>query len=321
MLPDDIEMIRQIMPDDMTFNYYADRESPWLLAQMMRAPAMRVADLRAGPAAKLLTRPLVRPVVAACGGTLARAELLATAHADRAQTPSAAGLAGSTQAFGQPWQDFGLSFDAWGTKPDRDVQMSRQGGNLVLQLGFPSDHAALLGQCLPHGQRDKFEFGGHPIRQRGRPTLAWARLDLDLDAGACLIEEVQCDWLRYASRHVARLARRAPQTRQFRVHQAYEQGLIARYAKGWPATLMLAVLMVLREEFGIRTVWMHQPQTGVALKGIYGTAPPRSLYTALPKAFCFAPTRKAPAFLERPCRKRLKRLRQETGPLFWKLVL
>lgn len=40
-----------------------------------------------------------------------------------------------------------------------------------------------------------FNYCGHPV-SRQRNTLAWARLDLDLNSATALIEEIQSDWIR-----------------------------------------------------------------------------------------------------------------------------
>lgn len=321
MTPEDISMIRHCLPEDMAFPYYADRESPWLLAQLMGDDAP-VTALRRCPAGKLLTRPLVRPVVAACGGgVLRQQDLLAVAHAARAMRMAgtgAAGRAGLEAACALPWQDFCLSFAAWGTRYSASNQMTRRGGNLVVQLGFPSDHADLMGRYLRRDCRKDFEFDLHPIRTSGRPTLAWARLDIDLETGTALIEEVQSDWLRNVREEVADLSARMPRSRQLMVAQRYEAGLIARYSKVWPRALMLAVLVLLRDEFACRAVWMHQPEPGAAFKRIGGTPPPRSLYSALPRGFCFAPTREPPPFLKRHGTLAIARMGRDE-PLFWRL--
>lgn len=320
MTPEDILMIRQVLPEDMAFPYYADRESPWLLAQLMPDQA-RVADLRAATFGKLLNRPLVQPLVARCGGALARRDVWAVAHADRAMrlpVPGGAGLAGLEAAFAQPWQDFGLSFDAWGTAYDLWNQTSRKGGNLVIQLGFPSDHADLMGRFAGGKGRKDFEFDMHPIRTTGRPTLAWARVDVDLASGHALIEEVQSDWLRNVRDEVDYVEYDAPRSRELAQLRAYEAGLLARYGKIWPRAMLLATLMLLRDEFACRTVWMHQPKAGAIYKGIDGVHPPRSLYTSLPKSFCFEPTQAVPPFLQREKRRKLRRLGAKE-PLFWRL--
>lgn len=325
MTPDTIDMIRQILPETQAFPYYDGREDPWLLAERMRTDTAPVADLRAGPAAPLLSRPLVQPVVAACGGTLAQRDMTALAHADRAiRLPgvSRAARPALDAIYSAPWADYTLSLAAWGT--DRYWQynqLSRRGGNLVLQLGFPSTHAQAFGRYFPPSQRGKYETSNHPIRTTGAPTLAWARLDLDLDTGHGLIEEVQSDWLRYVSRETLRMAARGAQDRELRIHIAYEQALIATYAKSWARVTLLAALMLMRNELGLSTIWMHQPGPGAALKQITGRPPPRSLYRDLPRRFGFAPTRDAPPFLEAPRRRALALLRNRPEPLFWRLAL
>ncbi|MEM9343726.1 MAG: hypothetical protein AAGA87_11840 [Pseudomonadota bacterium] len=325
MTPEDIEMIRQVLPEDAAFPYYPDRESPWLLAQGIGAAA-RVAELKAGPRAALLGRPLVKPVVAASGGVVRQADLLAVAHADRALRLPDAGAgarAALEQVFAGPWQDYRVTLAAWGTG---DVcwhysQMSRKGGNLVLQLGFPSDHAVILGQLRQRVKRSDYEYTGHPVRRTGRPTLAWVRLDIDLETGTALIEEVQSDWVRWVAEDADYLTRTTPQTREAKNVRAYAAELSRTYAKAWPTVALFAALVMLVDELGVRTIWMHQPAAGAVLKDICGTHPPRSLYTQLPKRFGFCPVREAPPFLLRPRRTALARIGHFKSPLFWKLSL
>ncbi|MEO0830773.1 MAG: hypothetical protein AAFY03_09985, partial [Pseudomonadota bacterium] len=208
------------------------------------------------------------------------------------------------------------------------TQMSRKGGNLVIQLGFPSDHASLLGRHFRKEVRWKFEASHHPIRDTGRPTLAWARVDVEGDH--MLIEEIQSDWLRFVSLFVQDLAKHEPQSRELRVHQEYERELVRLYAKRWPTAMLLATLSTAVEHFGVRHVWMHQPSVGAVLKGINGRQPPRSLYTQLPRGFCFEATQDVPPMLEtrfHPSHLRRKKMRKlaiacRTGaPLFWHLDL
>lgn len=334
MTPEDISLIRQVLPETMTFHHYPDRQSPWLLANAMPGD-MPVRTLRQGPLARFLDRPLVKPVVAGCGGMLRQRDLIAVAHAGRAMQIgglSAGALSALDIAYASTWRDYELSFASWGTGRDWAwEQVSRKGGNLVMQLGFPSEHAAILGRHFSAPVRKDFEVASHPIRSTGRPTLAWVRMDVDLASGTALIEEVQSDWLRKVRRKTIRLrriskrferAQRAyPQSRQLKTLESYEAGLRAAYAQDWAKFAMLATLTLLFDEFAVRDIWMHQPGPGAVLKNIHGTPPPRSLYTDLPKSFGFRPTHDVPAFLERPCRKALKRLRQRGDPLFWRLQL
>lgn len=315
------EALARQMPFETRFLYYADRESPWLFARAMpeRAP---VAALKAGPLARWLNRPLMRPVVAACGGTLARADVEAVADAERyglMDDLSRAAGEGVAAAFALPWQDFAISFTTWGRAQTHGWdQTSRPGSSLVIQLGFPSDHVALMGHYLLLGERKLFEYAEHPIRTHGRPTLAWARVDIE--DGVALIEEVQSDWLRTALVLAERSRDRRARTRHTRSLEGYEAELRQRYGKVWPRAMMLATLTVLAD-MGVREVFMHQAATGRVMKRIPGRAPPASIYTALPKSFAFVPTNEVPPFIQRVRRKDLGRLRRAKAPLFWHLSL
>ncbi|MEO1790465.1 MAG: hypothetical protein AAFR34_12255, partial [Pseudomonadota bacterium] len=287
MTPEDIVMIRRVLPEETPFAYFPDRESAWLLANAIGSTA-RVSDVKGGQFAPLLSRPLVQPVVAASGGLLHQASLMAVAHADRAlRLPDAGAGARSAleRAFSGVWQDYRVTLSVWGAgEPDWQWhQMSRKGGNLVLQIGFPSDHAVILGQLRQRVKRSDYEYTGHPIRTSGRPTLAWVRLDIDLETGTALVEEVQSDWVRWVARRAERYARTAPQTREAKNVRSYAEELSRTYAKAWPTVALFAALAMLVDELGIRTIWMHQPAAGAVLKDIRGTHPPRSLYTQLPK--------------------------------------
>ena len=320
MTPDEIDLIRQVLPERMTYPYYADRESAWLLARRMAGDTC-VRELRQGTCARYLDRPLLRPLVAGCGGMLRQADVDALADAGRlpANGLGPAALRALEQAWAGPWHDFELSLASWGTGNEWWTQTSRRGGNLVLQMGFPSDHAVLMGRYLGQAVRKDFEFDAHPIRTSGRPTLAWARLDIDLDSGTALIEEVQSDWLRLVREEAQWIAQHEPRSRQLRNAQAYDAALRQAYGKLWPRAMLLAALMLLRDELGIGTVYMHMPETGVRLKRIGGLAPPRSLYSALPKSFGFATTCEAPEFLQKKRRRDLSVL-AGCGAVFWRIA-
>ena len=322
MTPDDLRLIRQCLPAVMPFPYYPDRESAWLLAQHMLGDRA-VSELRARPEGRLLDRPRLRGLVAGCGGVLRQAHVTALAFAEDAPVTvnlSRAGLSALDAVYGETWMDFSLTLSSWGQMSEwQDYQISRPGRNMVLQLGFPSDHAAVFGRLFEREDRRKYETYYHPVRRTGAPTLAWARLDIDLASGTALIEEVQCDWLRFAARQTRHMAEQGARDRDLRVHIAYEQALTRSYAKLWPRAILLAALIVLRQEIGIREVWMHQPEAGAVLKHITTVLPPRSLYTALPKSFGFQPETMPPPFLLPRRRKDLRRLGKSGGPLFWKL--
>lgn len=322
MKTEDINFVRQCLPDAMPFPYFAGREGVWLLANGLAKPA-RVRELRAAPIGKVLDRPIVKPMVAATAdGVIDPAVFAHLADANIADAGRAGPSgAGAEAALGERWFDFSLTFDQWGSENDWAwSQISRKGGNLVLQLGFPSDHARLMGVTVNRNLRKECSSYWHPVRETGCPTLAWVRIDLDLETGEALIEEIQSDWLRYLADHVDDLRKSAPRSRELRATERYQSELQAAYARIWPRAALLAALQVIVVEVGCRTVWMHMPKTGAALKHIRGTLPPRSLYTNLPKAFCFEPTADAPTFLERKRRRALSLLRKE-GAIFWRLAL
>ncbi|WP_170772699.1 hypothetical protein [Ruegeria lacuscaerulensis] len=313
----DISMIRQILPQEMPFPYFPDRQSPWLLCQSMQAE-MPISDLKQSELSRFLMRPLVQPIVASCGGVLRRHDVMAVAHADRAMRLGALGPAttrGLEVVYQSDWLDFCLSFDIWSGE-----QTTRKAHNLVVQLGFPSEHAALLWQFEQRAEVGAYQSSLHPVRRHGRPTLAWCRLDLDLQSGHCLIEEIQSDWLRFVGRARRRLQHRAPRSRALRLTSDYEQSLQQRYAKIWADVMMLSVLMLLRDEFAVRDVWMHQPEPGAKLKGItWGRLPPRSIYTRLPRAFGFQQTREMPPMLGSKHRSTARRAVKEDQSIFWRL--
>lgn len=313
--------VQHRLPERITFPYYAGREDAWLMAQHLRDDTA-VADWRGSGFGKLLGRPLIRPVLAGCGGRLRVRDFHALAYAGQGVDWS--GLSPATRdqldvIYARPWQDFELSFARWGDPDDSWFQQtSRPGYNLVVQLGFPAEHAALMGRYLARQSRKDFEFDSHPVRTEGRPTLAWARLDVDLATGTVLIEEIQSDWLRFVRETVVVLDARNPQSHHARATAIYERELRRLCGKIWPRVMMFAVLEIVRDYFGRCDVFYHQPDAGAVLKQIHGGRPPVSLYTALPKALCFAPTRAAPGFLERPNRRDLARLRRRgKDPLFW----
>ena len=327
--------VRHRLPDEITFNYYTDRQSPWLLANLM-PETTTVRAVRQTRWAKLLDRPAVKPLVARSGGMLVRSDVSQLAHADVYDLDRIAGkaLCGALETLWQEvWQDYLVTFTTYGLGQGWQCeQISREGGNLVLQLGFPTDHAALMGRFLDPETRWKFEELNHPVRGEGRPTLAWARLDLDLDRGEALIEEVQSDWLRLVAYEVTSLRARSPQNRNLRAHQDYMRALFARYAKVWPKVVMLATLHVLCDHLGMRRVWMHRPEAGAWFKGMEQDDAPRSLYMDLPKSFCFEPVSEIPDMLrlgpwnrnQRLARQRMrpvKAMMQNGYPVFWRLDL
>ena len=61
--------------------------------------------------------------------------------------------------------------------------------------------------------------------------------------------------------------------------------------------MLWATLDFLRNELGLRRIYYHTAESGRLLKRIDGNLPPLSLYSDLPRKFCFDGTTEAPAFL------------------------
>ncbi|MCU7843235.1 MAG: hypothetical protein KZQ93_05280 [Candidatus Thiodiazotropha sp. (ex Monitilora ramsayi)] len=236
------------------------------------------------------------------------------------------------------WQEPGTTYlvttGVWGSRSGRYQQTSRPGYNLVLRLNFNHQHDALLRESI-HPTRDGvFNYWGHPQLERGdrsyyRETMAWARLDIDLDRDEVLVEEIQSDWVR----DIAWLRRRLTRCESEEEAIAYPDfnttaGMAHRYLqfvepllKEWSQAMLAATIDFVRRELGLSQLWYHTWEAGNCLKRISRRdGPPRSLYTALPRQFCFEQTDQLPGLLnDRRTIKRLRRAKVE--PNFYKLEL
>jgi hypothetical protein len=167
------------------------------------------------------------------------------------------------------------------------------------------DYAFLLLKMM--SGREPFRNYGHPARSGDFPTLAWARLDFDLETGEALIEELQTDLLRDFQR-IADTAYHSKNkgTKSFsmwggkfdtaRLIRCWENDFSAERAH-WQEAMLTAALRFLVFEIGVRRIYYHTETTGAFLKNIRGKKPPRSLYTELPKRFCFDETGEIPQLL------------------------
>ncbi|MCL2345505.1 MAG: hypothetical protein FWC58_06595 [Desulfobulbus sp.] len=289
------EIIACLQGERTVYPYYRDRYGISLLRHhCRRQPGRRapVAALRRSAYAGLLEKPRIRSILAGCGGALDDNALAASDYdADQAA--------------------FVLTLSTWGQERRshwRYQQTSRPGVNLVLQLNFSREHERhyrRLGEV-----DDLFCYYGHPIA-RQRDTLAWARLDLDWASGSALIEEIQTDWLRRAAdlEHWLRERRLAGAADDalipYRRHQLplrpaldYCRLMGERYRPIWAEAMLWAAILFLRDELGLRTIYYHSEDSGRLLKRIgHHRLPPRSLYTDLPRRFCFRRDAEWPDFL------------------------
>lgn len=308
------EVVACLVGERTLYPYYRDRYSLGLLRHLSRQGPLSVAALKDSPYAALLHKPRVKNVLAELGGRRIEECLLAGHDYDEAQ------------------ETFLLTLDTWGSQrrsERRWRQTSRPGYNLVLQLNFCARHDARYARL---GCTDsRFNYYGHPVSSR-RNTLAWARLDLDLASGTALIEEIQSDWIRRVAWLAERVAWRLrsgqtldDEARLYGLHcslrtaQEYCDFVLTRYSAIWAEAMLWAAIAFLREEIGLTRIFYHSAEGGRLLKRIQGSQPPRSLYTELPRKFCFAPTGEAPEFLLAEPEAR-KTLRQHPELSFFRLA-
>lgn len=280
------------LPHERTlFHYYRDRYGIGLLRHLARAP-LPVAELKRSPFASLAQKPRVKEVLAKLGGEPLSEPLLALHDHDSAQTA------------------FVLTLGTWGSSHERRwryKQTSRRGYNLVLHLNFCNRHDQFHRRLK--ADDDVFRYWGHPHSPR-RNTLAWARLDFDWHSGTALIEEIQSDWIREvawladaAQRRLERLKDASQPTSLLGLQCPlgttldYCRHVLAQYQPIWAEAMLWAALHFLRNELGLRRIFYHTVESGRLLKHIDGTLPPQSLYTDLPRRFCFSRTDEAPAFI------------------------
>ncbi|MEM9138514.1 MAG: hypothetical protein AAGB15_01665 [Pseudomonadota bacterium] len=328
MLPTHRETLGAHLPDALSYPTFADRDAAWLLYQRMGG-TQRIGDLGRGPLAPYMKRPAIRAVTARCGdGRLSPDDLLPLADPLAAFEPdapfaaTAPAEAACTAMMEADMRWFTVSFATWPQHQSsdwRDLQISRQGCNLVLQVNFPDAHQQRFFRIFNQEARHAIEYAGHPIRRDGPITMAWARLDFERDGEDVLIEELQSDWLR-----VLRNGKGAVQglvdKKSRALAKRYVEETLALYSD-WARVTLLAALAFSVAELGMRRIWLHQPGPGARLKHIRDELPPRSLYTDLPRRFGFRPTDRAPAFLYDARHHVLGRLRRRGIPLFWRLDL
>jgi hypothetical protein len=138
--------------------------------------------------------------------------------------------------------------------------------------------------------------------------LTWCRLDFDLETGEALIEEIQSDLLRELRSSVNRAYEAHDRKEacfswygyQFKTAPLIDYWVkdFSAHEKIWHEAMLTAALRFLFDELGMKTVYYHTATSGKFLKRIGGTAPPASLYTTLPRQFCFENTREAPVILQ-----------------------
>jgi len=269
------------LPEGRTiFRYFKDRYALAMLSYIV-GRGMTPSEIKKTPMAKLLNRPVVKNLAASLGG--------------KPLTPMA--IESTWPAHHEAYL---LTLGVWGDhKADRWdqewYQTSRPAANLVLQLNFSAKHDRPYEKLLKPDEYHLFERYSHPINKEGRHTLAWARIDIDLDAGQALIEEVQNDWIRDALRNWRESWQKSREDP--RAMARYLRDVLNPHIRIWDEAILSAAIWFLRVELGVRTIFYHTFDSGVRLKQITKPKPPRSLYTKLPSRFCFRETCVPPSFL------------------------
>lgn len=291
-------------PRDRTLFHYQANGYALQLLKYHVGQGRAISELKQSPLAHLLRKPEIKKRLANRGnGTLSSHDLWPD--------------------FSEPLFPFVLSLSTWGNDRGRHWhQTTRPGVNLVLQLNFSNKHEKDYRQLLQVEQDNLFNSTGHPVTLANgfaffRHTLAWSRIDLSLETGEALIEEIQSDWCR----EVIELHKDIQEDADFldywgidapvdKVKQ-YIEGVMKPYLKLWDEAMLSAAITFIVEELGLYTLYYHSFETGCKVKNIHYNHPPRSLYTKLPRKFGFRETDKAPVFIrqDKNARRKLKKVK------------
>jgi hypothetical protein len=281
-----INFIRSVLPRGRTLFYsFPDRYALLLLEHAMNREEYSISRLKSSRFAPLLEKKIVKEILSRQGSGKLKPETLKEWWPSRPEV-------------------YRLTLGTWpelDEKPGKSwSQVTRWGWNLVLQLNFDSSHKRRLEELVPDWE-DLVAYSDHPIAEGDELTLAWSRIDLDLDTGEALIEEVQSDWVR----DVKSIAVEENGDHNEAWNQYFEDVLLPE-TRRWAETMLTATLWFLLNEIGIRSIFYHTFESGSKLKHIREWQPPRSLYTDLPKKFCFETTHNGPLFIRDSAKRDLR---------------
>jgi len=286
------ELCREIMaclPAGRTLFRYGKDHYAFHLLRRAAGDGSTVSALRKSAVAPLLEKPLVRAWLAGLGGGFIRA----------CDVPESEWMP-DTETYRLSLGIWGEHLDAW-----KYNQVSRRGASLVLHLNHSNRQYLRLKRVLAKNDEDPFIAYSHPEAGGRFPTLAWARLDIDLERREALIEELQTDRIRDVILAVGRA--RAPgagdtircwgadMNREALLR--YWDTEMKRHAAIWDEAMLTAALNFLHREIGVRKIFLHTHESGGILKRIRRKQPPRSLYTTLPRRFCFELSGEVPGML------------------------
>jgi hypothetical protein len=291
------------------FHYGKHGYAPLLLSYVADGTP-RIGDIRKSHYGKLLQTPPLKRVISGSGKPVLEKTQLELAY----------------------WQNtlpFVLTLDLF----DGDMQTSRRGVNLVLQLNFNNEHDREYERRAKPGKSTVMRCSGHPVMQPGkrelfRETLAWSRIDLAFECNQALIEELQSDWVRAAAyvkgwiAHCRKTDAELPEwfglAGALADIEGYIDKVLAPYLNIWQEAMLSSTIDFIYIELGIENIFYHSHETGGVVKRIEFGQAPRSLYSRLPKKFCFVKTEEVPDFLhaDKGFRRRIKRV---SNPHWYKL--
>lgn len=222
----------------------------------------------------------------------------------------------NSETVGAVWTEdvhyFTLSFTSWGQeekwRKSGYYQVSRPEPNLVLQLNFGNEHDTVFYNTIGKAHRNRFRHLCHPINKQ-KNTLGWVRMDIDFETNEVLIEEIQNDWIRELIRfkNDAQLIENGAFTERWTLAKDTSVEKVYDYyrylfdiIKIWEEALLNAALDFIHKELKINTIWYHTFETGnrfKELRYIY-SQPPKSIYSQLPKKFCFTETNEVPQLVK-----------------------
>lgn len=303
-IPDGLRAIYQ--PRRLLFRYYKDRYAAMLLEDLLQ-PRLPIRAVREGRFGRLLERPPIKALAATKGDGFLHRDDLHTLWPYETET-------------------YIVTFARWGSdrrRYQRWDQLSRPGRQLVLQLNFPHAHNVRYHRLIPDAKKMPFAQDYHPVNMSERITMAWARIDIDLPSGEALIEEVQSDWIRNVADELAGHGRSYGDFTEPKAQEnlkIYAETVLAAHTAMWSEAVLAAAMHVLTHLCGIARVWFHHFDTGCEIKGMRGGwRPPRSLYTDLPKRFCFELTDEPPAFILPAQPRWLRHKLERREGRFWRM--
>jgi hypothetical protein len=304
------------------FVYSEDQFAIDLLRKFIGPDYKLVREIKKSQFSPLLSYPVMREILAKAGtGRINQAALNSWAP--------------------NPPKTYRITLGRWGTYRNcwKEKQTTRHGYNLVMQINFPIEHDRMYRRLLNPVDNYAFAHKWHPITTAGLITMAWVRIDLSFDTGETLIEEIQSDWIRRASclagcsfyegdewKNIQELDKPVKfnnlglNTDTHRM-QTYAQLIQSEYEKIWQEVTLSAAVWFLSDEIGLKHLYYHTPESGAWLKGVTYSSPPHSIYSNLPRRFCFRPTSWTPEFLSDSISMRCKSEPVHPPLSFWKLEL